>query len=99
MRPQTTPVKPPCSHPVDCADNISLAAPASLCNSRLMDLQTLVAKFGTQAQFARAVGCDRHYLNHVLRGRRPMGPDLAVRIYQATGHKLGPLAKPNKAAP
>ena len=65
-----------------------------------MDLQTLVAKFGTQASFARTVGCDRHYLNHVLRGRRPMGPDLAVRIYQATGHKLGPLAKPkDRSAP
>lgn len=58
-----------------------------------MELADLVAAEGGQAKLAKRLGCSKSYLNHVLKGRKTFGPALAVRIFQATGKKLGPLAK------
>jgi plasmid maintenance system antidote protein VapI len=63
-----------------------------------MDLSELIEKYGGQAQFAEAVGLDRFQLNRVVKNRRPMGPKMAVQIFNVTGHKLGPLAETARAA-
>lgn len=62
-----------------------------------MDLSTLVEEYGSQAALAKALGCDKSYLNRVVRGRRPLGAALAVQIYNVTGKKLGPMAKERAA--
>lgn len=62
-----------------------------------MDLSALVKEYGSQAALAKAVGCDKQQINRVLKRRRALGPTLAVRIYNATGHRLGPLAEDRAA--
>lgn len=57
------------------------------------DLEALVSDEGGQAAFARRIGCSKSYLNHVLKGRKVFGPTLAIRIFKATGKKLGPMAR------
>jgi len=59
----------------------------------VMDLRTLVNTHGGQAAFARKINCERQVLNRILKGRRGLGPGLAIRIERATGHKLGPLSE------
>lgn len=56
-----------------------------------MTLSELAAANGGQAGLARRLGCSKSYLNHVLSGRKALGPRLAIRIFEATGEKLGPL--------
>lgn len=58
-----------------------------------MDLAELIAAEGSQAKFAKRIGCSRSYLNHVLSGRKECSASLAVKIFKATGKKLGPMAK------
>lgn len=58
-----------------------------------MELAQLVEAEGGQAKFAKRIGCSKSYLNHVLKGRKAFGPSLAIRIFKATGRKLGPMAK------
>lgn len=58
-----------------------------------MELSALVEQYGGQAGLAKALGCDKSYLNRVIRGHRPLGPALAVRIFNKTGHRLGPMAE------
>ncbi len=58
-----------------------------------MELSELVEREGGQAKFAKRIGCSKSYLNHVLRGRKAFGPALAIRIFKATGKKLGPMAR------
>jgi len=56
-----------------------------------MDLSELVKSYGSQAELAKALGCSKSYLNRVVKGRRPLGPALAIRIFNVTGQRLGPL--------
>jgi plasmid maintenance system antidote protein VapI len=56
-----------------------------------MQLAELISAHGGQAGLAKALGCDKSYINRVIRRKRPLGPALAIRIYNATGRKLGPL--------
>lgn len=58
-----------------------------------MELAELVEKEGGQARFAKRLGCSKSYLNHVLHGRKTFGPALAIRVFNVTGKRLGPLAK------
>jgi plasmid maintenance system antidote protein VapI len=58
-----------------------------------MTLSALIEEYGSQAALAKALGCDKSYLNRVVKQRRPLGPALAVQIYNVTGHKLGPMAE------
>lgn len=62
-------------------------------NLSAMELSDLVKNEGGQAKFARRIGCSKSYLNHVLKGRKAFGPALAIRIFKATGKKLGPMSK------
>lgn len=48
---------------------------------------------GKLTAFAKRVGVSKSYLCHVLKGRKPLGPSLAVKVFNATGHKIGPLAE------
>lgn len=57
-----------------------------------MELADLVKAEGGQAEFARRLGCSKSYLNHVLKGRKTFGPALAIRVFNVTGQKLGPMA-------
>jgi plasmid maintenance system antidote protein VapI len=63
-----------------------------------MQLNDLIEKFGGQAQFAQACGLDRYQLNRVVNERRKMGAAMAVKIFNATGHRLGPMAEDRAAA-
>ncbi len=56
-----------------------------------MTLDEIVRHSGGQSAFARKLGVHRQELNRILRGRHKLGPSMAIRIYQQTGHKLGPL--------
>lgn len=56
-----------------------------------MTLSALIEEYGSQAALAKALGCDKSYLNRVVKLKRPLGPALAVKIYNITGHKLGPM--------
>jgi plasmid maintenance system antidote protein VapI len=56
-----------------------------------MELSDLVEQHGGQANLAKALGVNKSHLNRVVRGHRPLGPALAIRIYNLTGQKLGPL--------
>ncbi len=59
-----------------------------------MQLADLISAHGGQAGLAKALGCDKSYINRaVKRGR--LGTALAVRIYRQTGHKLGPVEGAN----
>lgn len=62
-------------------------------NLCVMELAELVKMEGGQAAFAKRIGCSKSYLNHVLKGRKTFGPALAIRVFKATGKKLGPMAK------
>lgn len=62
-------------------------------NVKRMELADLIEAEGSQAKFAKRIGCSTSYLNHVLKGRKAFGPSLAVKIFKATGKKLGPMAK------
>lgn len=64
-----------------------------------MDLAKLVALYGGQTAFAKALGVDKSHINRVVKNRRPMAAALAVRIYRVTGKKLGPLADRQPAPP
>lgn len=55
-----------------------------------MELSDLVAGEG-QAKFARRMGVDKSYLNHILADRKKLSRPLAIKIYRETGHKLGPI--------
>lgn len=63
-----------------------------------MELSKIADDFGGQAGLATALGVDRSQINRVIKGSRKMGPALAVRIFNLTGHKLGPLAEDRQAA-
>lgn len=39
-----------------------------------------------------AVGISKVHASHVIRGIKTPSKDLAIRIYRATGEKLGPIA-------
>lgn len=54
-----------------------------------MTLSELVSAHGGQAGLATALKCDKSYVNRAVK-RGKVGPALAVRIYRATGHKIGP---------
>lgn len=54
-----------------------------------MDLSTLITAYGGQAKLARALGCDKSYINRAV--AKGLKPALAIRIYRTTGHKLGPI--------
>lgn len=56
------------------------------------ELAALVEAEGL-SRFAAKVGVSKSYLCHVLKKRKPFGPSLAIRVYKATGQKLGPLAE------
>lgn len=58
-----------------------------------MELSELVSEYGSQAALAKALGCDKSYLNRVVKGHKPLGASLAVLILNKTGKRLGPLAK------
>lgn len=62
-----------------------------------MELSDLVAEYGGQARLAKALDVDKSHLNRVVRGHRPLGPALAVRIFNVTGKKLGPMAEDRAA--
>jgi plasmid maintenance system antidote protein VapI len=63
-----------------------------------MELSKIAEDFGGQAQLATALGVDRSQINRVIKGSRKLGPTLAVRIFNLTGHKLGPLSEDWHAA-
>jgi hypothetical protein len=54
-----------------------------------MDLQTLVDAHNGQSGLATALGVNKSYINRAI--KNGLKPALAVRIYRATGHKLGPI--------
>jgi len=58
-----------------------------------MELSELVSEYGSQAALAKVLGCDKSYLNRIVKGHRPLGPSLAVLILNKTGKRLGPLAR------
>lgn len=45
----------------------------------------------TPSRLASAIGISLPYASQVLSGARPPAVPLAIRIYRATGHKLGPI--------
>ena len=57
-----------------------------------MPIEQLIKQYGSQRAFAKAVGISVQQVNRVVKGHRELGPAMAVSIYKATGHKLGPLA-------
>lgn len=57
-----------------------------------MTLSELIEAHGGQARLAKALGCDKSYVNRAARRDR-VGAALAIRIYRKTGHKLGPIAE------
>lgn len=59
----------------------------------LEKLAALVEQEGGQAKFAKRLGCSKSYLNHVLKKRKAFGPALAIRVYNETGEKLGPMSQ------
>ncbi len=46
----------------------------------------------TPSKLAEAINCSQPYASQVLSGARPPRTPLAIRIWRATGHKLGPIA-------
>lgn len=56
-----------------------------------MELADVVRSYGGQAGLAKALGCDKSYLNRACTGSRPLGRALAIRIYRQTGHRVGPI--------
>lgn len=63
-----------------------------------MELSQIVDEYGGQARLATALGVDRSQINRAIKGSRKIGPALAIRIFNVTGHKLGPLAEDRDAA-
>lgn len=59
----------------------------------LEKLRGLVALEGGQAKFAKRLGCSKSYLNHVLKKRKALGPALAIRVFNETGERLGPMGQ------
>ena len=55
------------------------------------DLQHVIEQNGGQAEFARKIGISRQSLNRIVRGRAKMGPGIALKVYFATGARLGVL--------
>jgi transcriptional regulator with XRE-family HTH domain len=56
-------------------------------------MQTSAPATLTPTKLAEAVGISVPYASQIMKGRRiPLTP-MAVRIYRATGHKFGPIAK------
>jgi DNA-binding transcriptional regulator YdaS (Cro superfamily) len=48
-------------------------------------------------RLAEALGISLPYASQLLGGTRPITTPLAVRIYRATGHKLGPISQATDA--
>lgn len=46
----------------------------------------------TPTSLSKAIGVSMPYASQILSGKRPPQVPMAVRIYRATGHKLGPIA-------
>lgn len=46
----------------------------------------------TPTALAKAIGVSLPYASQILSGERPPKVPMAVRIFRATGHKLGPIA-------
>lgn len=46
----------------------------------------------TPSRLAEATGMSLPYASQVLSGKRPPKTPIAIRIWKATGHKLGPIA-------
>lgn len=46
----------------------------------------------TPKALAAALGISGPYASQILSGARPLDLDKAVKIFQATGHRLGPIA-------
>lgn len=49
------------------------------------------------AALGRAVGISKTHASHVINGIKPPTKALAIRIFRATGHKLGPIADASDA--
>lgn len=62
-----------------------------------MNLKDLVREYGSQVALAKALGCDKSYLNRFVSGGRTISPALAIRIFNVTGNKLGPLSEERAA--
>jgi hypothetical protein len=59
-----------------------------------MTLSELIAAYGGQARLAKALGCNKSYVNRAVKKEESggqIGAAIAVRIYDATSHKLGPI--------
>lgn len=46
----------------------------------------------TPTSLAEALGISQPYASQILSNKRPPRTSLAIRIFRATGHKLGPIA-------
>ena len=57
-----------------------------------MELADLIARYGSQAALAKAVGVDRAAINRVVKDRRKLGASLAIKVFNATGERIGPMA-------
>lgn len=45
----------------------------------------------TPTSLSRAIGVSMPYASQILSGKRPPQVPMAIRIYRATGHRLGPI--------
>ena len=76
----------------DVGATLRLRAGCPCGNLRGMELaELLVVEDSTAASLARRVGCHRSYVTRALKRNRT-GRSLAVRIFKATGRKIGPIA-------
>lgn len=61
-----------------------------------MDLQALVSEHEGQSGLAKALGCNKSWINRQLKKPEP-GLALALRVYRTLGRKIGPIADATEA--
>lgn len=47
----------------------------------------------TPTELAKALSISAPYASQILSGKRDMSREMAIRLFRATGDKLGPIAK------
>ena len=56
--------------------------------SQLHPLKTWIDRNTTQARFARDVGCSESHISDVLKGKKRVSLDLAIKMSEATGRAV-----------
>jgi plasmid maintenance system antidote protein VapI len=56
--------------------------------NQLHPLKTWIDRNTSQAQFARDVGCSESHISDVLKGKKRVSLDLAIKMSEATGRAV-----------